>query len=64
MCQNSTEGNKWRYKSLKNEAEKAVTKALREKAEERLTELENCLNEMLSLVKELMIDSKAGEGGR
>ena len=34
MCKNSTEENKRRYKSMKN---KAVPKAMREKAEGRLT---------------------------
>ena len=32
MCQNSTEENKRRYKSMKNKANKAVSKAMREKA--------------------------------
>ena len=36
MCQNSAEENKWRHKSMKN---KALSKAMREKAEEALTEL-------------------------
>ena len=39
MCQDNTEGNKRRYKSMKNKARKAVSKAMREKAEEALTEL-------------------------
>ena len=38
MCWNSTEENKRRYKSMKNEAKKAVSKAKREKAEVVLTE--------------------------
>ena len=38
MCQNSTEENKRRYKSLKNKAKKAVSKAMREKTEEVHTE--------------------------
>ena len=37
MCQNSTEENKRRYKSIKNESKKAV----REKAEEANAELKN-----------------------
>ena len=38
-CQNSTEENKRMYKSTKNKAKKAVSKAKeREKAEEALTE--------------------------
>ena len=37
MCENRTEENK-RYKSMKNKAKKAVFKAMREKAEEVLTE--------------------------
>ena len=34
MCQNNTEENKRRHKSMRN---KAVSKAMREKAEEALT---------------------------
>ena len=37
MCQNSSEENKRRYKSMKNKAKKAVFKAVREKADEALT---------------------------
>ena len=33
---------KWRFKSMKIYANKAVSKAMREKAEEALTELKNC----------------------
>ena len=40
MCQNSTEESKRRYKSMKNIANKAASKAMREKAEEALTELQ------------------------
>ena len=38
MCRNSTEENKRRYISLKNKGRKAVSKAMREKAEEALVE--------------------------
>ena len=38
MCQNNTVENKRRYKSLKNKARKAVSKEMREKAKEVLTE--------------------------
>ena len=41
MCQNSTEENKRRYKSMKNKAIEAVSKAMREKAEESLTDLQD-----------------------
>ena len=58
MCQNSTEENKRRHKSLKNKAKKAVSKAMREKAEEALTELEYCPNGMFRLVKRLKTHSK------
>ena len=51
MCLNSTEENKSRYESMKNKAKKAVSKALREKAEEVLTELQHCPNGMFRLVK-------------
>ena len=42
---------------------KAVLKAMREKAEEALTELQNCHNGMFRLVKALKIDSKEVNGG-
>ena len=64
MCQSSTEENKRRYKSMKNKVNKAVSQVMREKAEEALTELQNCPNWMLTLVKELKTDSKEVEGGR
>ena len=38
MCQNITEKYKRRYKSMKNKARKAVSKAMIEKADEALTE--------------------------
>ena len=59
MCQNNTEYNKRRYKSIKNEANKAVSK---EKAEEVITELQNCQYWMFMLVKGLKTDIKEVEG--
>ena len=41
MCQNITEENNLRYKNQKNKAKIAISKAMREKAEEVLTELQN-----------------------
>ena len=41
MCQNSTEENKSWYIIMKNKGNKAATKAMSEKAEEVLTELQN-----------------------
>ena len=38
-CQNSNEGNKRRYKSMKNKANKAVSKAMRDRAEKMLNKL-------------------------
>ena len=38
MCRNNTEENNNRYKSMKNETKEAVSKAMREKAEEAPTE--------------------------
>ena len=49
---------------MKNKANKAVSKAMREKAEEALTELQNSQNGMLMLVRGLKTDSKEVEGGR
>ena len=37
MCQNSTEENKRKYKSLKNNAKRADSKAMREKTEEAIS---------------------------
>ena len=51
MCHNSSDENNGRYESMKNEAKKAVLKAMREKAEEALTELQNCPNGMFRLVR-------------
>ena len=64
ICQNSAEENKRRYKSMKNKVNKAVSKAMREKAEEAHTELQNCPNWMFRLVKGLKTDSKEVEGRR
>ena len=58
MCKNSTEENKRRYKSLKNKAKTAVSKALREKSEEALTELQNSPYWIFRLVKGPITDSK------
>ena len=63
MYQRSTEQNK-RYKSTKSNVRKAVSTAMREKAEETLTELKNRPNVMFRPVKGLKIDSKEVEGGR
>ena len=51
MCQNSAEENKKSYDSMKNRAKKAVLKAMSEKSEEVLTELQNCPNWMFWLVR-------------
>ena len=42
-----------RYKSMKIKAYEAVSNAMRDKAEEALTELNNCPNGMIRLVKGL-----------
>ena len=49
---------------MKNKAKKAVSKAMREKAEEALTELQYCQNGMFRLVKRLKTNSKDVDGGR
>ena len=51
------------YKSM-NRAKKVSSKAMREKSDEELSELKNCQNEMLSLVKGLKTDRKEVERGR
>ena len=64
MCRNSTEENKRRHRQTKNKVRKTVSRATREKAEEVLIELKNCLNGMFKLVNGLKTDSKEVEGGR
>ena len=50
---------------MKNRAKKAVSKAVREKAEEAIPELQNCPYGMFMLVKGLKFDSKeVRDGGR
>ena len=51
MYLNSTEENKRGYESMKNKAKKAVSKAMREKAEEALTELQYWLYGVFRLVR-------------
>ena len=48
ICQNSTEEKNRSYESMMN---KAISKTMREKAEEAMTKLQNCPNGMFSLVK-------------
>ena len=43
---------------------KAVSEGMREKAEEALTELQNCPNGIIRLIKGLKSDSKEVEGRR
>ena len=61
MCIDSTENILISDKTEKNKAKKAVSRAMRENGEERLTELKNFPNEMLGLAKGLKIDSKEVE---
>ena len=64
MYLDNTEEIKSRYKSMKNNAKKAVSKAMREKAVDALTELQNCPNGMFRLVRILKTDSEEVDGGR
>ena len=64
MGQNSAEENKRRHKSMKNKAKKVVSKAMRGKAEQALTDLKNCPNGMFRLVRGLKTDSTEVERGR
>ena len=47
---------------MMNKANKAISNAMKEKAEEALTELKNCPNGMSRLTKGLMTDNKEVEG--
>ena len=49
---------------MKNKAEKAVSKSMREKAQKAHTELKSCPNGILRLVRGLKINSKEVEIGR
>ena len=51
-------------KKYMNEAKKAVSKAMREKAEDALSESNNSSNGLFRFVKGLKTDSKEVEGGR
>ena len=42
MCRNRTMENKMKDKCMKNKAKKAVSKAMKEKAEVELTDLKRC----------------------
>ena len=64
MCQNSTEVHNTWHKGMKNNANKAVSEAMRMKAEEARTELNNSPNGMPRLVTGLKSDSNEFEGGR
>ena len=56
VCRHSTEENKSKYESIKNKSLKANSKAMKEMAEETITELKNCTNWMFRLVKLLNTD--------
>ena len=58
MCQNNIEENKRMFKSMKNKAKKAASKAVKWMDEEALTELKNCPIRMFRLVRLLKTDSK------
>ena len=47
----STEGNKRRYKIMRNKAKKVVSETMREKADEAITELKNCPNGIYRLLR-------------
>ena len=64
MCQNSAEENKRKYNSMKNKAEISISKAMREKPEEAITELKNSPNRMFRLVIGSKTDCKEVEGAR
>ena len=53
ICQISTGKTKRRYRSMRNNARRAIKRAIREMADETLTELKNCTNWMPRLVKGL-----------
>ena len=64
MCRTSTVENTNRHKGKKKKAKNVVSKSIREKAEEALSELQDSPNGMFCHVKILRINSKGVEGGR
>ena len=64
MCKSLTEANKAMYKNMKNQANKVVTKAMKEAAERELIELSEHSNKVFKLVKSMKKDGKDVEGGR
>ena len=61
MCKSGTEANKARYKNMKNQAKKVVAKAMKEAAEQEMSEHPN---KVFKLVKSMKKDEKDVEGGR
>ena len=53
MCKSGTEANKARYKNMKNQAKKVVSKAMKEAAERELRELSEHPNKVFKLVKSM-----------
>ena len=52
MCKSGTEAHKARYKNMKNRAKKVIAKAMKEVAEQELSEYPN---EVFKLVKSMML---------
>ena len=61
MCKSRTEANKARYKNMKNRAKNVVIKAMKDAAEQELSEHPN---KVFKLVKSMKKDGKDVEGGR
>ena len=64
MCKSGTEGNKARYKNMKNRAKKVVAKAMKETTEQQLRKLSEHPNKVFKLVTSIKKDGKDVEGER
>ena len=61
MCKSRTEANKARYKNMKNRAKNVVTKAMKDAAQQELSEHPN---KVFKLVKSMKKDGNDVKGGR
>ena len=64
MCKNPLEGNKTKYKNIKNRTKKMVANSMKKEAEEELTKLNKKPNNIFTLVKFIKSDGKDIEEGR
>ena len=64
MCKNKTDENQLAYKKTRNQAKKAVARAMKQQAEQELNDLFKTSSEVFKFVKSIKRDGKDIEGGR